>query len=111
AAVQIAPLSVAIKEAGGIKVASAGGIDELSHLEGFDLVSLASTQNNRTLLAARQRRDLTMAAHLCQRLLEAVALIERHDLHLVGKQQIHMALHQIPEGLPMAIDTKGVRKG
>ena len=57
----------------------------------------SSPDHDRPLLAARQRRDLGLAAHLLQRVVELLYLVERQDLVLVGEQDVDVLLDELEE--------------
>ena len=64
---QVASLRVGVEETGGVRIAGAGRVHDLDALDGVDDVHLVAVDDNRSLLAARQRRDLAVLAHLLQR--------------------------------------------
>ena len=91
------PLRVRVQEPGGIGIAGAGGIHDLDTLDRVDDVDLVAIDHDRTLLAARQRRDLAVLAHLLQGVVEVFGLVERQDLAFIGEQDVHVLLGQIEE--------------
>ena len=68
-------------------------------------------EHQRALFAAGQGRNATAAANRFGSRLEAVGLVERADLTLVGEEHIHVAIHQLLKAVAMAVDTEGIGEG
>src|SRR5260370_33743146 len=58
---EVAAMRQAVEEAAGIEVAGAGGVDQPRHLLRRDRLRGAGGDDDRALLAARQRGDVAMA--------------------------------------------------
>ena len=70
----------------------------------------AAIQDHRARLAAGESGDAAAPAHLLGSLIEAVGLVKGGDLHLVGKQNVHMAIHQLLEAVAVTLHAKGIRE-
>ena len=70
------------------EVARAGRIDNLRHFLRIDDMHLAIGNNDRALFGARERGELAVLAHLLQRLVENIRLVERQDFSFIRKQKI-----------------------
>jgi hypothetical protein len=64
----------------------------------------------RPLLAAGQRGDLAVAAHLLQRVVEGRGLVQGQDLSLVREQDVDVMLGQIQELVAEPRNTERVRQ-
>ena len=105
---QLQAASEAVEEPGGVEIASAGGVDDLGARRGVDHMQLVLGDDDRALGRAGQNRDIAKRAHRLQAVVEAVHLIKRHQLRLVGEQNVDMALRQRPEIVAIAVDAERV---
>src|SRR5262249_27902242 len=91
---QVAAAAIAVKKAGGILVAGAGGVDHAVDRRGVDDMHLPAAEDERAPGAAGEGRDQAAAARSLQRRIEVVDLPERADLRLIGEQDVDMAVDQ-----------------
>ena len=101
----------AIEEARGEEIAGTGGIEDLRDRRGRDFDAILAGEDFRAFLAARQHRDLGLAAHRGGGLLEILRLVERADLGLVGEEDVDMAADQVAEIGAVAIDAERIGEG
>src|SRR5438105_9036418 len=88
-----------IEKAGGIKIASAGAIDDPRHRRRGNLVRLIAAKDHAAGGAAGQRRGLDMVANRLGGGDEVAGLIKRADLGLVGEQDVDLAGDQLAKGV------------
>src|SRR5262249_35694980 len=92
---QVHPAAQSEEKTGRVEVARPGGVDDGVDRMDADDVHVPATDDDRAALAARERRDLAVLAHLLQRGVEIVGLVERADLDLVLEQDVHVPLDPI----------------
>src|SRR5260221_9961676 len=92
AAFHVTAAAQPVEEAGGVEIAGAGGVDQLVDRLGPHRDARIAGEHDRALLAARERRDLALAADLGGGLVEGLHLGQRQDLDLVGEQDVDVAL-------------------
>src|SRR5439155_21424248 len=87
----------AVEKAAGIEIAGAGGVDDLCHRCGRDLMAGGAGDHDRALGAAGQHGNLAVARGGASRSLEIAGLVERVDLDLVREHDIDMVRDQRAE--------------
>src|SRR5208282_2665654 len=105
---EIPAMGQAEEEPGGVKIAGPGGVHDARDWRRCHVQHLLLGDDVGAALAARQHRDLAMAADMLGRLLEMLGLVERADLVLVGEQHVDMALDQVEELGAVAPDAEGI---
>src|SRR5260221_4533106 len=96
------------EETASIKIAGAGGVDDLRDPGCLDYMGMVGGHDNRAPLAAGQRGDVAIPAHQPHRLVEILGLVERADLRLVGEEDVDMVADEVAELGAMAADAKRV---
>src|SRR5258705_10427330 len=71
---------------------------------------LAAAHDHRAVGAAGERGDLAVPAHAGEGGVEAVDLVERADLRLVGEQDVHVVLDEVEEGLAVPTHAERIRQ-
>src|SRR5690606_19499791 len=82
----------------------------LLDLRRIDDMDLAICDDDRALLGARERGELAVLAHLLQRVVENVGLVERENFRLVREEEIDLVPGETAELVAKAVDAETVGK-
>src|SRR5579859_7744868 len=97
-----------MQKAAGIEIARAGGIDQTRDFLSRDFDGLSCGNDDRPVLAARQRRNFALPAHRTDGLVEIAGLKERANLRLIGEQDVDVTGDELAKFGAVAVYAKRI---